>query len=502
MVDKKRIAKNSLWLYLRMLVVTVVSLYTSRIVLKSLGVSDFGIYNATGSLVSFFTILTNSLSNGTQRFLNVKKGEDSQEGMANILGVSINLYVILSAILLVIAETVGLYLLFSVMNFPDGKLMDAFWVYQSSILVLIFSFFKVPYLAVVITYEKFNFVAWTSLLDVAMKLFLAFSLDYYVEGKLIYYGFSFTALAILQFILFKRLSSSLLKAEKISIRSTFKMEETKDLLSFSSWNILGSFSSIMSNQGICIVLNIFYSVTVNAAMGISNQVTNTIATMVGTVQQAFRPQLLQNYVNPDKRQFLDLLYDSTRWSFLMIMLIAGPLICNLDVVLKFWLGEFPVYSDTFIAILVGYLIINSVSMPLSYAIDATGRIRNFQIGQMVVNLLNVLLAYIVCKVGGSPNVAIFSKVMANLSIYLLKLYVVSKQIEAFSLIDYFKQILGRLLVLEMVCWGMIYYLYQQAGSFLFMIVSSIIYVAVLSLFSLTLVLSKKEKLYLKSKFKR
>lgn len=492
MVDKRKIAKNSLWLYLRMLVVTLVSLYTSRVVLKSLGVSDFGIYNATGSLVSFFSILTNSLSNGTQRFLNIQKGENNHTGMERILGISINLYVLLSACLLVIAESLGVYLLLHVMNFPEGKMLAAFWVYQSSVLCLIFGFLKVPYLAVVVTYEKFPFIAWTSLLDVAMKLILAFALDSFGEGKLIFYGGTFLVLAVLQYLIFKRYGQILLKAEKVRMSATFKMQETRGLLSFSSWNVLGNFSSIMSNQGICIVLNVFYSVAVNAAMGISNQVTNTIATMVGTVQQAFRPQMIQNYVVPDKSQFLSLLYDTTRWSFIMVMLIAGPLVCNLDVVLKFWLGDYPEFSDSFIAILTGYLIIDSVSIPLSYAIDATGKIRDFQVAQMIVNLLNVLLAYMICRMGASPNVGIFTKVLCNLIIYALKVYFVTKQVEDFSLVDYFRRILGKLLFTELVCWGLIGWLMDYQNTLASALVTSVVYVVIFLALVGTLLVNGKE----------
>lgn len=493
MVDKKKIARNSLWLYIRMLVVTLVSLYTSRIVLKSLGVSDFGIYNATGSLVSFFTILTNSLSNGTQRFLNIKKGEGALDSMRRILGVSINLYFLLSLLLLLIAETIGIYLLLNVMNFPEGKWFDAFWVFQSSILVLIFSFFKVPYLAVIITYEKFSFVAWTSLLDVAMKLILAFSLDFFVNGKLIFYGFTFAILAILQFLLFKRLSQTLIDEAKIKVSSTFQIKETKELLSFSSWNILGNFSSIMSNQGICIILNIFCSVAVNAAMGISNQITNTIATMVATVQQAFRPQMIQNYVSSDKCHFIELLYDSTRWSFLMIMFVAGPLICNLNVILKFWLGDFPEFSDSFITILIGYLIIDSISMPLSYAIDATGKIKYFQISQLLINMFNVILAYAVCQIGVSPNIAIFTKVVSNFLIYISKVCIVTIQIKEFSFVDYVRKILCRLLLVEIVCWALIYSLSNNQESLFIVLKNSFLYVVFCGVFALFVILNKKEK---------
>lgn len=496
MVDKKRIAKNSLWLYMRMLVVTLVSLYTSRIVLKALGVTDFGIYNATGSLVSFFTVLTTSMSNGTQRFFNIKKGEGDIAGMKKLLGISVNLYVLIAGILLLLAETVGIYLLLNVMNLPQGRMFDAFWVYQPSLVVLVFSFLKVPYLALVVTYEKFSFIAWTSLLDVVFKLFLAFMLESFNEYRLIFYAFTFAVLAILQFVVFKIYSQRFNKPTFVKLGQTFKEQETKDLVVFSSWNILGNFSSIMANQGICVILNVFYSVVVNAAMGISNQVTNTIATMVSTVQQAFRPQMMQSYVNEDKRSFIGLLYDTTRWSFLVIMFIAGPLVCNIRLILNLWLGEYPLYSDSFIIILVAYLIVDSVSIPLSNAIDATGYVKRFQLSQTILNLVNVLFAYIVCDCGFGPEYAVLTKVVANIVLYIVKVKEVSRTIQAFSFEDYFSNVLKRILLIEVFLVICVLCLMQLQVTLLNVLLSmSLYYCAFLSM-GYFYGLSKKERVYL------
>lgn len=496
MVDKKKIAKNSLWLYMRMLVVTLVSLYTSRVVLKALGVTDFGIYNATGSLVSFFSILTTSMSNATQRFFNIKKGGGNIEGLEKLLGISVNLYALIVGVLLLLAETVGVYLLLKVMNLPQGRMFDAFWVYQSSLLVLVFSFLKVPYLALVVTYEKFSFIAWTSLLDVAFKLFLAFMLGSFHEYRLIFYAFTFVALAFLQFVVFKNYSQRFNKPTFVKLSQTFKEQETKNLVSFSSWNILGNFSSIMANQGICVILNVFYSVVVNAAMGISNQVTNTIATMVGTVQQAFRPQMMQSYVYEDKKPFMDLLYDTTRWSFLVIMFIAGPLICNIQFILKLWLGEYPLYSDSFIVILVAYLIIDSISIPLSNAIDATGYVKRFQLAQTILNLVNVLLAYIVCKCGLGPESAILTKVVANLVLYTVKIKEVSRTIVSFSFRDYYSKVLKRILLIEGLLVICMLCLVQMQVTMLNVVFSISLYYLVFLSMGYVYGLSKKERIYL------
>ena len=305
-----------------MLLVTGVALYTSRVVLKALGVEDFGIYNVTGSLVAFLSVLTTTMSNSTQRFLNIKKGENDYEAMSMLLGASINIHKIASCAIFILAETFGLYFVLEVLVISDDKILDAFWCYQSSILALIFTFFRIPYMSLAVTYEKFAFIAWTSLIDVTIKLLMAFALNYLEYHRLIFYGFSFSLMAILQFVVFKLYCSKILAPTTLKLNDTFKFRESKSLLSFSSWNILGNISNVMANQGIGIILNVFYSVVVNAALGITNQVTNTIATFVNNVQQAFRPQLLQAYADSDKSSFLSLLYSTSRWSFYLMMLIS------------------------------------------------------------------------------------------------------------------------------------------------------------------------------------
>lgn len=441
MVNQSKIVKNSLWLYLRMFIVTGVALYTSRVVLCELGVEDFGIYNVTGSLVAFLSVLTTSLSNSTQRFLNIKKGEDDNEGIAYILGVSVNLHKIASFIIVLLSESVGVYFVLFVLVLPEHKQVEAFWCYQASVIALIFTFLRIPYMSLAVTYEKFAFIAWTSLVDVLIKLGMAFTLGWIVKYRLIYYGFSFTLMAILLYYVFRFYCNKIIKPQQVEIKNTFKSQESYALLSFSSWAMLGNISNVMANQGIGIVLNIFYSVVVNAAMGITNQVTNTIATFVNNVQQAFRPQLLQSYADKDKSSFFSLLFSTSRWSFFLLLLIAVPLVCNIKYVLTLWLGSYPEYTDSFIIILIGYLLIDSLGTPLMNGIEANGKVRRFQVNMSVLYLLNVVLALIMCYWGQSPNMVIISKLVVNIFIFLLKIIELKKVEKTFLVKLYFKKVL-------------------------------------------------------------
>lgn len=443
MINSKRIIKNSLWLYLRMLVVTVVALYTSRIVLKYLGVEDFGIYNATGSIVAFLTVLTSAMSNATQRFLNIKKGEQDFVGLKRILGISNNLYLVVSLIVLLLAETIGLYFVYKIMSFPEGKLSDAIWCYQFSVVALVFTIFRITYLALAVTYEKFAFIAWTSLADVVIKLGMAFCLDMLGSHRLIYYGASFTLMAILQYAIFKIYCDKLCKPGTVVLSKTFGMTESRELISFSTWNMFGNFASVMANQGISIILNVFYSVGVNAAMGITNQVTNTVSGFVNNVQAAFRPQLLQSYANADKTPFLSLLYSSSKWSFFLVMLIAVPLVTNIRYVLSLWLGHYPDYTDSFVIILIAFLILDSFSTPFLFGIEANGKIKKFQLILSSLYLFNVLFAWIVCEMGYSPNWAIFTKLLTNILVCILKIYTLRRLESSFSMKDFSIKVLTR-----------------------------------------------------------
>lgn len=451
MVNTKKIVKNSLWLYLRMLLVTGVALYTSRVVLKVLGVEDFGIYNVTGSLVAFLSVLTTTMSNSTQRFLNIKKGEGNLVAMATILGVSINIHKVVSWIIVFLAESIGLYFVLEILVIPANKQIDAFWCYQATIIALLFTFFRIPYMSLAVTYERFAFIAWTSLIDVTIKLIMAFALDYFDSHRLIYYGFSFSLMAILQFLLFKWYCEKILLPDSIKIKDTFKCAESRSLLSFSSWNILGNVSNVMANQGIGVILNVFYSVTINAALGITNQVTNTIATFVNNVQQAFRPQLLQAYTDENKSSFLSLLYSTSRWSFFLMLMISVPLICNIKYVLLLWLGNYPEYTDSFVTILVGYLLIDSLGTPLLNGIEANGNVKRFQLVLSVLYIANVILAWCVCLLGVSPNLAILSKLATNLFILLLKCIELKKIENKFKLRSYVRNVILKILPIFVFC---------------------------------------------------
>lgn len=502
MVNKTTILKNTLWLYMRMFIVTAIALYTSRVVLRALGVNDFGIYSAVGGIIAFFSVVTSSMSNGTLLFLNIKKGNSDSKGLSLVFKISKNIHNVISVVFFIIAEIIGSIIVLYVMNFPEGKLLEAYLVYQATILASTLSIMRIPYYSLFTTFERFDFVAWTSLLDAFLKLLLVSCIEYLSSYRLVAYGFSFVIMALLQNYLYTVKGNKLCTKMHLSYNETIKHPECRGLLSFSSWNLLGNMSNVFANHGIAILLNIFYTVTVNAAIGLTNQVTNTIATFVNNVQQAFHPQMLQSYANKDKSDFLSLLHSSTKWSFFLILLIAVPLISNIKFILKLWLGDYPLYTDSFITILTGYLIIDSISNPLSYCIDATGRIKRFQILMSLLYMFNFIIAYISCKYHFSPNIAIMTKVLTNLFIYTLKLITLKKLEKKFIISDYLKRIFPRLIIIGLFSLLFILYFKEATPSFITLIKSTLLFFIFYAIIILSVGLNKNERNLVLEKVKR
>lgn len=431
-VNTRKIVKNSFWLYVRMIIVTIVSLYTSRIVLQALGVDDYGIYNIAGGVIAFINILTTGMNSSMQRYLNVCKGEEDYVGLAKLMNISTRLFKLVGLFLLIIGESVGLFVVAKLLVFPGNRQFAAIMVYEASLLTLMFAFFKIPYTSLVVTYERFSFVALLSLLEVIIKMLVAFCLLYVNTDALIFYGFSFTILEICMFLIYRFYCLKLYMHNTMSWRDVFYCDESKRLMKFSFWSMLSSIGSTCANHGITIMFNFFFPLSVNAAIGITNQVTNVLSSFISNVQQAFRPQLIQSFTNCDG-SFGSLICSAAKWSFVLMIAVGVPLACNLEAILQLWLGTVPNYTYHFILILMVFLFIDTLGAPISYAIDATGKISRYHTLSFIIMLSNLFLAWIICMLGLNPPYVIATKLLANSAIIVLRIITLSRNSNEFSI---------------------------------------------------------------------
>lgn len=395
--DNKKIAKNTLFLYLRMGIMMITSLFTSRIVLDVLGVEDFGIYNLIGGIVVLFSFLNTSLLTGIQRFLNYHLGQNDFLMAQKVFCMSLNIYVILGIIILILAETIGLWFLETQLSIPRERMQTAHYVYQFVVLTFLVGMIRIPYNASIIAYERMNYYAYVSIAEVTLKLAVVYLLYITTFDKLIFYAFLYTLIPILITIIYYVYCK-----KNIEITRYMRFWDKgifKSLFNFSGWSLFGSFANLSVQQGLNFLINIFYGVVVNAAAGIANQIVGTVYQFVSNFQTAFNPQIVKTYAAKQYENFHLLICRASKFSYFLILLIVLPLLLVMDSVLSIWLVEVPEYTSIFCRLILLFFVIDAINAPLWMSVQATGNIRNYQVLMSILILLNLPFSYILLKSG-------------------------------------------------------------------------------------------------------
>ena len=399
-VNNKQIARNTLFLYIRMLLILAVSLYTSRVILKTLGVEDYGIYNLVAGFVTLFTFISNALVSAIQRFLNVALGENDLDRFADIFSMSITVMLLTSILILVLGETIGLWFVETQLNIPESRKTASIWVYQLSLLTFIINIIRSPYNAAIIAYERMSFYAYVSIVEVLLRLGLVFSLIIIPYDKLIAYTLLYLLVMVLVFLAYVFFC----KKSFSGCDYHFKKDKSlfKEIVSFSGWSLLGQSAVVAAGQGDSFFVNRFFSVTSNAAMGVSAQLTGAIETFITNFQVAFNPQLIKTHTNEDKTEHRKLLFRASKFSFYLQLILSLPVLFNIDTILDIWLEEVPDYSNLFCTFILCSYLIAAMSVPLKTSIYAGGHIKRYEISRAIVFALGLLGSYIVLKRGNPP----------------------------------------------------------------------------------------------------
>ncbi len=443
------IARNTVVLYVRMLVIMIVSLYISRVLLKALGIEDFGTYSIVGGVTSLFSFLMSAMSISTQRFLSYELGKGCYNEMKKIFSTSVAIHLLIAAVFFILAETAGLFIVYKYLDIPLGRELAAHVCYQFTILTMVFHIFSVPFTATVITYEKMGVYAYVSIIDILLKLGIAISIAYLSGDRLIFYAALLAIESAIVFLIYyfycKRcFEICVFRRSLCSDRSLFKR-----LLGFTGWNFLGQSAMVVSNQGVNIILNAFAGVVVNAAMGIANQVNSAVMSLVYNFQTAFRPRLTKTYAQGKTKDLHSLIYLATKVSFFLVFVVAFPLGLNIEWVLSAWLTEVPQYTAEFCVLILIYSLIESICGPLFISISATGNIKTYQIIVSLLLSLNLILSYLFLALKYPFEVVLVIKIVVNIILLLYRIAVCRKQVEL-SASMYFKQVLLRLIVMSTI----------------------------------------------------
>ena len=410
----KRIAKNSVFLYLRLIVTMVIGLYASRVVLQVLGASDYGLHNVVGGVLTLFSMFSAALTVGTQRFLSYAIGDKDAVKLKKTFSIALGLHVKLAAIIFLLAETIGLWFVCTCLNIPDGRLTAAFWVYQFSVVGFLVNLVQIPFQSCLIAHERMNMYAYMSIYDAVMKLAVVFLIQWINVDKLIAYGFFVLLVNITSVLIYNTYCRK--KFEECTFHIEKDKELTKEIVNYTGWNLFGGSLIFFTGQGLNILLNIFCGTIVNAARGLSMSVNNIITQFVNSFQFAVNPQIIKQYAGKEWDSLYSLVINNARIAEYLFLLISIPVFIETDFLLKLWLGDYPEYTAVFVQILLIQAAESPLDYPLGMLIHASGKMKWPSIVTVVPLLSIFVVSYFLLKNGHSP----VSVYVASAIIYLWK----------------------------------------------------------------------------------
>jgi len=435
-----RIAKNAVILYLRSILVMVITLYTSRVVLKSLGVEDYGIYALVASILALMTTLRSSMSNCVSRFICYEMGQNNDSALVKIFNVGLYIHLLMALLVIILGETVGLWVLNNVLVIPESRMDAVRVVYQFSIIAAVFQVLIFHFSAVIVALERMSFFAYMSVVTAVLRLGIAFMIAYDFDvDKLEFYAFliMLESLCSLIFHIFYCCRyTNIAKFKIVKDMSLFK-----NMISFSGWLSIGNMVQLFNLHGVALVMNTFYGVIVNAAMGIATQVSNAVYFFTNNFQLSFNPQLIKAYSQKNTEMFRQLIFISSKVIFFITLFMVLPIILNSEYILSLWLAVVPKYASEFLVLVLIYSAITSLSMPLWKAINATGTIRNSQLISSAIYIVILPLAYFLLDFGFALTLVLFARVLVNICVGVwLGFY--AKNLFEFPVAKYFKEVWG------------------------------------------------------------
>lgn len=429
------IAKNTAVLYVRMLFIMIISLYTVRVVLNVLGVEDYGIYDVVAGVVTTMSFLSSVISSAVLRFYSFSMGENQNEKLKQIFSVSISIFLVISIIVIVIGESFGLWFINTQLTIPADRIVAANWVYQFAIFIFVASIISVPYYSAIIAHENMKTYAMISIIQYVLILTLVLLLPFVTIDKLIGYGFLMFAsyfIVTLIYIYVSRTNYDECHYEHLKDKKLFK-----DMLFFSGWTMFGTVAGVANNQGNNILLNIFFGPVVNAARSIAFQVSNALLALSNNFFMAVRPPLIKSYAEGNMKETMRIFYFSNKFTYYLLFLICLPLMLETEYILNLWLNKITDQMVVFTQLTLIYSLILSLNNPITILIQASGNIKRYSYIVESCTLLSLPLSYIFFKLGFGAQSTFWIMIIVFVIAHILRLLVLQKEIDGFMIRDYF-----------------------------------------------------------------
>ncbi len=444
--NNKRIAKNTLMLYFRMFFMMIVSLYTVPVVLRALGVVDYGIYGVVGGVVALFSFLGNMLASGSQRFIAYALGIGNKQELKNTFDTTVTVYLMFAIIALALLESVGVWFLNSQMDIPIERLKAANWVLQCSILAFMINLISIPYNAAIIAHEKMSLYAYFSIFECLMKLVIAIALQYVLFDKLITYAGLICLMALILRILYQ-VSCRILFEECRKYRFHWDHRIGKQLLTYSGWNVVGSLAILFRHQGVNIVLNLFFGPILNAAHSIAQHINTILGQFINNVYTASRPQITKLYANNNETYMWKMVFSSARMANYLLLYLSIPVLVELQTILTMWLKSVPNYAVDISRLMIISMLIETLSNQIIAVFQAENRIRKYQLYSSTIILLNVPISYILLRIYNTqPILPYISSIILSV-FYVVSLLIVAKKEINLDVFKYVKTVICRVFLI-------------------------------------------------------
>ena len=442
--NNKRIAKNTLLLYFRMLITMCIGIYTSRIVLQNLGIVDFGVYNVVSGMVTMFTFLNTTLATSTQRFITFSLGKSSVNERMRTFSTAFWIHLYISIIIMLIVLIMGLWFMEGHLNIPSERMPAAYWVFGCSLVIIVMSITQVPYTASIIAHEDMKVYAYMSIYDALSKLIVALGITIISYDKLIIYSILIMLTRLISLGLYRyyclkhyQECSPIKKINKLLLKS---------MLSFSGWNVFGCMAFMLNDQGFNILINVIFGPIINTARGIANQLNSYILQLVNNFLTASNPQIVKYYAADDNGNMIKLINNSAKYAGILMAVMLLPLYFEIDYILKIWLGETPKETVLFTRIILVQSLIQAMSRPIVMGIHATGNMKLSSILSSSILLLILPISWILLKIGIGLPIVLSINLMPWVCETMILAFLLYKYVN-FSIIQYIKEVYGVVLII-------------------------------------------------------
>ena len=499
MSNSGRIAKNTIYLYFRSLFVLFISLYTSRVILRTLGVEDYGIYNVVGGVIGMLGFLNSNMLATYQRYFNVEMGRGNDGNVKSMFCSAIASQLILAAIVVILAECVGLWFVEHKLVIPPTRMNAAFWVYQTAIISFLITILCAPFGALITAYEKMGVFAVISITDAVLRLGIVLILPYINQDKLITYAFLLLLISFLNIFFYVIYCKRFFPA--ITIGINWNRNNLRSMLSFSGWSMIGLLSQTLKSQGINILLNMFFGPVVNAARGISDQILSAVEQFTHSFQTSFRPQLTKSYARKDYEYMKQLYQSATKISFYLIFTLSLPIILETPYILQLWLGEhIPTYTVVFTRLVLLTAFVSAFANPTSCIAYATGNIKWFSIIVSGLNLMILPIAFVIIKLGFGHQSAFVVRLVISVIVHITRVFVTTK-LTVLTMSGYFRYVMFPVIFYSILTPWVAYFLVQTLPQgFARLVLTSIASLFSSLAFAWLIGLNRQEKKLIMSKF--